>query len=72
MPFRKARKPFLPAPVNVGEEYDVEITEAGSMGDGVTRVKNFVVFVKGAKVGEKKHVKITQVRRRFAIAEVVG
>ena len=62
----------LPKPVKVGEEYDVEISEVGSRGDGIARVKNFVVFVNGAKQGEKAKVKITEVRERFAIGEKVG
>src|SRR3989338_11265672 len=62
----------LPKPVKVGEEYDVEISEVGSRGDGIARVKNFVVFVNGAKQGEKAKVKITEVRNRFAIGEKVG
>ncbi|MEM5811639.1 MAG: TRAM domain-containing protein [Candidatus Aenigmatarchaeota archaeon] len=59
------------APVKAGEEYDVEITESGAMGDGVARIKNFVVFVKGGKVGEKYKVKIESVKRRFAIATII-
>ena len=62
----------IPKPVKVGEEYDIEISEVGSRGDGIARVKNFVVFVNGAKQGEKAKVKITEVRNRFAIAEKVG
>ena len=58
-----------PKPVKVGEEYDVEISEVGSRGDGIARVKNFVVFVNGTKQGEKTHIKITEVRNRFAIGE---
>ena len=58
-----------PKPVNVGEEYDVEISEVGSKGDGIARVKNFVVFVNGTKQGEKAHIKITSVSNRFAIGE---
>ncbi len=61
-----------PKPVKVGEEYDVEITETGSRGDGIARVKNFVVFVNGAKQGEKTKIKITDVRERFAIGEKAG
>lgn len=59
----------MPKPVKVGEEYDVEISEVGSKGDGIARVKNFVVFVNGAKQGEKAHIKITSVSNRFAIGE---
>lgn len=61
-----------PKPVKVGEEYDVEIAETGSRGDGIARINNFVVFVNGAKQGEKIKVKITDVRNRFALAEKVG
>jgi predicted RNA-binding protein with TRAM domain len=62
----------LPKPVKVGEEYDVEIKEVGSKGDGIARIKNFVVFVNGAKMGEKIKVKIVDVRGRFATAEKAG
>lgn len=61
----------IPKPVKVGEEYDVEINEVGSKGDGIARVKNFVVFVSGAKQGEKTRIKIAEVRNRFAIGEKV-
>jgi len=59
-------------PVKVGEEYDVEIKEVGSRGDGIARVKNFVVFVPDTKEGENIKIRIKEVRRRFAIAEKVG
>jgi len=59
----------MPKPVKVGEEYDVEISEVGSKGDGIARVKNFVVFVNGVKQGEKCKIKIKEVRNRFAIGE---
>lgn len=62
----------VPKPVQAGEEYDVEISEVGSRGDGIARVKNFVVFINGAKQGEKCRVKIKEVRNRFAIGEKVG
>lgn len=61
-----------PKPVKVGETYDVEISETGSRGDGIARVNNFVVFVNGAKQGEKTKIKITDVRDRFAIGEKAG
>jgi predicted RNA-binding protein with TRAM domain len=62
----------IPKPVKVGEEYDVEISEVGTRGDGIARVKNFVVFVNGAKQGEKTRIKIKEVRDRFATGEKVG
>lgn len=62
----------IPKPVNVGEEYDVEINEVGSKGDGIARIKNFVVFIANGKKGEKTRIKIKEVRNRFAIGEKVG
>ena len=60
------------SPVKVGEEYNVEITETGSKGDGITRIKNFVVFVPETKKGDKVKIRITEIRGRSAVAEVVG
>jgi predicted RNA-binding protein with TRAM domain len=62
----------VPKPIKEGEEYDIEINEVGSKGDGIARIKNFVVFVSGAKQNEKCRVKIKEVRNRFAFAEKVG
>jgi predicted RNA-binding protein with TRAM domain len=62
----------LPKPVEVGKEYDVEISEVGSKGDGIARIQNFVVFIAGGKTGEKVRVKITSVMSRFATGEKVG
>jgi predicted RNA-binding protein with TRAM domain len=62
----------IPKPIKVGEEYDVEINEVGSRGDGIARIKNFVVFVNGAKQGEKTRIKIKEVRNRFGIGEKIG
>lgn len=61
-----------PKPINEGEEYDVEITEVGSRGDGIARIKNFVVFVADTKKGDKVKIKVKEVRDRFATGEKVG
>jgi predicted RNA-binding protein with TRAM domain len=61
-----------PKPVEEGEEYEVEISEIGTKGDGIARVENFVIFVPGAERGEKCKIKIKMVKPRFAIAEKVG
>ena len=62
---------FGPKPVEVGKEYDVQITETSRQGDGIARVQGFVIFVKNAKVGQKVKAKITNVGARFATAEPV-
>ncbi|MGI8831242.1 MAG: TRAM domain-containing protein, partial [Nitrososphaeraceae archaeon] len=57
--------------VEVGKEYDVQVTETSYKGDGVARVQGFVIFVKNGKTGEKVKVKVNSVGSRFAIAEIV-
>jgi len=59
------------APIQEGEEYEVKIEDVGKEGDGITRIEGFVVFIPDTKVGDEVKVKITSVRRRFAIAEKV-
>lgn len=59
-----------PKPVEVGKEYDVQISEISRQGDGIARIQGFVIFVKGAKVGQKTKIKVVNVGSRFATAEV--
>jgi predicted RNA-binding protein with TRAM domain len=59
-------------PVKEGQTYDVEILEVGSKGDGITKIQNFVIFVPGTKKGDKVKIRVTQVKPRNAVAEVVG
>jgi predicted RNA-binding protein with TRAM domain len=61
-----------PKPVEVGKEYDVEVTELSRRGDGVAKIQGFVVFVKGAKLGEKVKIRIETVGPRFATATALG
>ena len=63
---------FREAPVKVGEEYDLEITDVAKKGDGIGKVQGFIVFVAGARKGDKVHVRISQVRNRFAVGERTG
>ncbi|HLG37738.1 MAG TPA: TRAM domain-containing protein [Nitrososphaera sp.] len=62
---------FGPKPVEVGKEYDVQITETSRKGDGIARVQGFVIFVKDGKVGQTSKIKVTNVGARFATAELV-
>jgi predicted RNA-binding protein with TRAM domain len=64
----------LSKPVEVGNEYDVEITDRGKSGttDGIAKIQGLVIFVKGGKVGNRVRVKITAIGERFAKAELVN
>ena len=59
-------------PVNVGDEIDVKIEAVGEKGDGVAKVKGFVLFVPGVKEGDLVRVRITKVLRKVGFAESIG
>ncbi len=61
-----------PKPVEAGKEYEVEVTELSRRGDGVAKMQGFIIFVKGAKVGEKLKIKVESVGPRFATATALG
>ncbi|HET7389247.1 MAG TPA: TRAM domain-containing protein [Nitrososphaeraceae archaeon] len=69
---RSFNRDFAPKPVEVGKEYDVEVTEISRQGDGIARVQGFVVFIKNGKHGQKVKVQVTQVGNRFATATIVA
>lgn len=62
---------FAPKPVEIGKDYDVDVTEISRQGDGIARVQGFVIFVKNGKVGQKVKIHVNQVGDRFATATTV-
>jgi predicted RNA-binding protein with TRAM domain len=62
---------FKPCPVEIGKEYEVDITETSRQGDGIARIKGFVIFVANAKPREHMKIKITRIGRSSANAEIV-
>ena len=61
----------FPKPVEVGKEYELDVTEISRQGDGIARVQGFVVFVKNGKVGQRVKVRVTEVGSRFGTAIIV-
>ena len=59
------------APVKVGETYDVAINAVGEKGDGIARVKGFVLFVPSVAKGDFVKVRVTRVLAKVGFAEVV-
>lgn len=67
-----AQRPFRPAPIKVGEEYDVKIESISKRGDaGVAKIEGLVIFVAGTKVGDNVRIKISRVGRGYATAETL-
>jgi predicted RNA-binding protein with TRAM domain len=60
-------------PVEIGNEYVVDISDTGRDGEGVTRIGGLIIFVKNVKAGDKNiKIKINSVKDNFATAEVVA
>lgn len=60
-------------PVQIGNEYIVDITDTGRAGDGITKIEGLVIFVRNAKAGDKNvKIKINSVGSRHANAAVVA
>lgn len=59
----------VPKPVAVGDVVEVTIQSVGGQGDGIAKKDGFVIFVKGAQKGETCKVKITDVKRTYAVGE---
>jgi len=68
--------PSAPSPVEVGKEYDVQITTISSegpfTGNGIAHVNEFPIFVSDGKLGQNVTVKISGIDNRgFAVAGIV-
>ena len=60
------------APVKTGDVIVVEIVSVGRKGDGVAKHSGYVVFVPGAKRGQKVKVEITKVYPQYAFGIMLG
>ena len=66
-------RPDRPAPVEMGKEYEADITEMSRRGDsGIARIQGFVIFVSGTKSGDHVKFKITKIGGRYATAEIIS
>lgn len=70
--FRGRESGFAPKPVEIGKEYEVDISETSRRGEGIARIQGLVIFVPNTKTGDHVKIKIKSVSRRFAEGEVVG
>jgi len=60
----------IDAPVSEGAIHDVIIDEIARKGDGIARIKGFVVFVPETQIGDRVKIKIEKVMRKCAIAAI--
>ena len=58
-------------PVEIGTEYEVDITETTPQGVGIARIKGFLILVDDTKPGDHTKVTITKTDALNAEAEIV-
>ena len=63
-------KGFKRCPVEMGKEYEVDVTEMSRQGEGIARIQGFVIFVADAKPGDHVKIKITRIGGMTANAEL--
>ncbi len=61
-----------PPPFHVGQREVIQITDMAFGGEGVGRLGDFVVFTPFTLVGEEVEVELTEVKRKFARAQLVS
>jgi 23S rRNA (uridine2552-2'-O)-methyltransferase len=66
----RAKKFEVPKPVSIGDVVSLRIESQGGQGEGIAKVNEFVVFVKGARKGDTCRVRITDVKRTYAVGEI--
>jgi predicted RNA-binding protein with TRAM domain len=64
-------KGFKRCPVEMGKEYEVDITEMSQRGEGIAKIQGFVIFVANAKPGDQLRIRITKIGGMAANAEIV-
>ncbi|SEF59180.1 23S rRNA (uracil1939-C5)-methyltransferase [Caloramator fervidus] len=58
-------------PVEPNKQYQLEITGMGFQGEGVGRIENFALFVKGALKGEMVKIEVEKVNKNFGFAKLI-
>ncbi|MCW4029603.1 MAG: TRAM domain-containing protein [Candidatus Bathyarchaeota archaeon] len=56
--------------MDIGDEFEVDIFDVAPNGEGVAKIKNFPVFIKGAKLNSHVRVRITNLIGGAADAEI--
>jgi predicted RNA-binding protein with TRAM domain len=64
-------KGFKRCPVEMGKEYEVDITEMSRQTEGIAKIQGFVILVDNAKPGDHVKIRITRIGGMTANAEVV-
>jgi 23S rRNA (uridine2552-2'-O)-methyltransferase len=61
----------ITAPIQVGDEREVEILDTGHEGDGIAKIEGYTLFVSGAEEGETVEVYVEDVKPNYGFAQRV-
>jgi predicted RNA-binding protein with TRAM domain len=67
----RRRRYVKKCPVEVGNEYEVDITDITPRGTGMGRIKGFLILIKDTKLGDHVNVIITKTELLNAEAEII-
>lgn len=60
-----------PIPVKEGDTYDVTIENIGEKGDGIAKVKGYVIIIPNTQKGERVKIKVNAIRGKVSFGEVI-
>ena len=58
-------------PVEVGDELEVNVTDIAPSGDGITRIRGYIIHVHGAKPKDRVKIKINRTGEKEATGEII-
>ena len=58
-------------PFEIGDEYEVDVEDIAPNGEGIAKIKGFLIFIANAKLKEHLKVKITHLESGCADAQIV-
>jgi predicted RNA-binding protein with TRAM domain len=58
-------------PFEIGDEFEVDVEDMAPNGEGIAKVKTFLIFVANAKLHEHLKIRITHLESGCADAQIV-
>jgi len=58
-------------PVELGQELEVNIIDVGPSGDGMSKIRGYVIMVPKAKPRDRVKIKLTQVGEKVAFGQII-
>ncbi len=58
-------------PVELGQELEVNIIDIAPNGDGMSKIRGYIIMVPKAKPRDRVEIKVTQVGEKVAIGQII-